>query len=94
MKKATKILFIDREYGEYLLIADILSQVRHVDYELIWCNQLDAALPQILSNEFDVALLDFFWGELSVRDLLNAAKVQAIRPPRPRALTVRSRRRS
>ncbi len=77
MKKATKILFIDREYGEYLLIADLLSQVRHVDYELIWCNQLDAALPQILSNEFDVALLDFFWGELSVRDLLNAAKVQA-----------------
>ena len=60
MEKAIKILFIDREYGEYLLIADILSQVRHVDYELVWCNQLDAALPQILSNEFDVALLDFF----------------------------------
>ncbi len=77
MEKAVKILFIDREYGEYLLIADILSQVRHVNYELVWCNQLDAALPQILSNEFDVALLDFFWGDLSVRDLLNAAKVQA-----------------
>ncbi|MES2822450.1 MAG: EAL domain-containing protein [Pseudomonadota bacterium] len=77
MEKAIKILFIDREYGEYLLIADILSQVRHVNYEVIWCNQLDAALPQILSNEFDVALLDFFWGDLSARDLLNAAKVQA-----------------
>jgi diguanylate cyclase len=77
MEKAIKILFIDREYGEYLLIADILSQVRHVEYELVWCNQLDAALSQILSNEFNVALLDFFWGELSVRDLLNAAKVQA-----------------
>lgn len=77
MEKTIKILFIDREYGEYLLIADILSQVRHVNYELVWCNQLDAALPQILSNEFDVALLDFFWGDLSVRDLLNAAKVQA-----------------
>lgn len=81
MESATKILFIDREYGEYLLIADILSQIRHVNYELVWWNQLETALPQILSNAYDVVLLDFFWGELSVRDLLNAAKVQANSTP-------------
>jgi diguanylate cyclase len=81
MEKAIKILFIDREYGEYLLIADILSQIRHVSYELVWCNQLELALSQILSNDFDVVLLDFFWGELSVRDLLNAARVQANSTP-------------
>jgi len=81
MESATKILFIDREYGEYLLIADILSQIRHVNYELVWWNQLETALPQILSNAYDVVLLDFFWGELSVRDLLNAAKVQANATP-------------
>jgi diguanylate cyclase (GGDEF)-like protein len=81
MEKAIKILFIDREHGEYLLIADLLSQVRHVNYELVWCNQLESALPQILSNEFDVVLLDFFWGDVSVRDVLNAAKVQANKTP-------------
>lgn len=81
MASATKILFIDREYGEYLLIADILSQIRHVNYELVWWNQLETALPQILSNAYDVVLLDFFWGEHSVRDLLNAAKVQANSTP-------------
>lgn len=81
MEKTIKILFIDREHGEYLLIADILSQVRHVNYELVWCNQLDQALPHILSNEFDVVLLDFFWGDASARDLLNAARVQANKTP-------------
>ena len=81
MDKPIKILFIDREYGEYLLIADILAQVRHVNYELLWWNQLETALPQILSNDFDVVLLDFFWGDLSVRDLLNSAKVQANTTP-------------
>jgi len=81
MEKAIKILFIDREHGEYLLIADILSHVRGVKYELVWCNQLETALPQILSNEFDVVLLDFFWGDLSARDLLNAAKLQANKTP-------------
>lgn len=81
MEKTIKILFIDREQGEYLLIADILAQVRHVTYELVWCGQLEVALPQILSNEFDVVLLDFFWGDKSARDLLNSAKVQANKTP-------------
>ena len=81
MDKTVKILFIDREHGEYLLIADILSHIRHTQYELVWCNQLEAALPHILSNEFDVALLDFYWGDNSARDLLNSAKVQANKTP-------------
>ena len=81
MDRAIKILFIDREHGEYLLIADILAQVRHVAYDLEWCNQLESALPMILSNEYDVVLLDFFWGDLSARDLLNTVKVQACKTP-------------
>lgn len=81
MERTIRILFIDREHGEYLLIADILSHVRNVSYELVWCDQLETAAPQILSNEFDVVLLDFFWGDLSARDLLNAVKVQANKTP-------------
>ncbi len=81
MERTIRILFIDREHGEYLLIADILSHVRNVSFELVWCDQLETAAPQILSNEFDVVLLDFFWGDLSARDLLNAVKVQANKTP-------------
>jgi diguanylate cyclase len=76
-----KILFIDREQGEYLLIAEILSHIRHVEYELVWCNDLDSALNKVLSQEFDVALLDYYWGRQSARDLLNAARVQACQTP-------------
>lgn len=81
MDKTIRILFIDREHGEYLLIADVLSQVRHVDYELVWCSQLEQALPEILSGHYDVVLLDFFWGDTSARDLLNQARIQANRTP-------------
>jgi len=81
MEKTIKILFIDREHGEYLLIADILSHVRNVQYELVWCDQLETAAPQILSNQYDVVLLDFYWGDLSARDLLNSVKVQANKTP-------------
>lgn len=81
MGNKVKILFVDREQGEYLLIAEILSHIRHVNYELVWCDQLDLALPRILSQEFDVVLLDYYWGEDSARDLLNAARVQACQTP-------------
>ncbi len=81
MTNNVKILFVDREQGEYLLIAEILSHIRQVNYELVWCDQLDAALPKILSQEFDVVLLDYYWGTESARDLLNAARVQACQTP-------------
>lgn len=81
MDKKIKILFIDREHGEYLLIADILSQVRHVEYQLTWCNQLEAALPKILSQDYDVVLLDYYWGGSSARDLLNAARGASLPNP-------------
>jgi diguanylate cyclase (GGDEF)-like protein len=81
MGNKVKILFVDREQGEYLLIAEILSHIRQVSYELVWCDQLDLALPKILSQEFDVVLLDYYWGEESARDLLNAARVQACQTP-------------
>lgn len=81
MERTIKILFIDREHGEYLLIADILSHVRNVNYELVWCDQLETAASKILSGEYDVVLLDFYWGDLSARDLLNSVKVQANKTP-------------
>lgn len=81
MTQKVRILFVDREQGEYLLIAEILSHIRHVEYELVWCNQLENALTQILSHEFDVVLLDYYWGEASARDLLNAARVQICHTP-------------
>ncbi len=74
MERTIKILFIDREHGEYLLIADILSQVRNVNYDLVWCDQLDTAASQILSNDFDVVLLDFFLGECNAPGLLKSRK--------------------
>ena len=81
MGNKVKILFIDRDQGEYLLIAEVLSQIQHAKYELVWCDQLDVALNKILSQEFDVALLDYYWGDANARDLLNAARVQACDTP-------------
>lgn len=76
-----RILFIDREQGEYLLVAELLSHIRHVDYDLVWCSSLVEALPLLLGDDFDVALLDYYWGRDSARDLLSMARVHACKTP-------------
>ncbi len=81
MEQNIKILLIDREQGEYLLVAELLSHIRDVHYELVWCSRLDEALPQILSNQYQVVLLDYYWGESTTRDLLNAARVHVCQTP-------------
>lgn len=81
MEKVIKILFIDREQGEYLLVADILSRIPHVHYQLTWCHQLVDAMSLIMSHEYDVVLLDFYWGEHNTRDLINTARLQACQTP-------------
>ena len=81
MEATVKILFIDREEGEYLLLADLLSRIDQCDYELIWHNRLDGALSAIFAYDFDLVLLDYYWGEETAQDLLGAAKTQACTTP-------------
>ncbi|MGD8177287.1 putative bifunctional diguanylate cyclase/phosphodiesterase [Marinimicrobium sp. ARAG 43.8] len=81
MDRIVKILFIDSEEGEYLLLADLLSQIHHTDYQLVWHNRLDGALPAIFDDDYDLILLDYFWRGDTARDLLTAARTQACTTP-------------
>jgi len=81
MAQKVKILFVDREQGEYLLVAELLAHVYEVDFELVWCNQLEEALPKILSQNYDVVLLDYYWGDITTRDLLDAARLNLCQTP-------------
>ncbi|MDQ2078384.1 bifunctional diguanylate cyclase/phosphodiesterase [Marinimicrobium sp. ABcell2] len=81
MDRIVKVLFIDSEEGEYLLIADLLSQIHHTDYQLVWHPRLEGALQAILADDYDLVLLDYYWGDENARELLKAAKTQACQAP-------------
>lgn len=81
MDNIVKILFIDREEGEYLLIADLLSQIHHTDYQLVWQSSLEGALAAIFADDYDLVLLDYYWENANARELLMAAKSQACQAP-------------
>ncbi len=81
MDDKTNILFVDREQGEYLLLADMLAQLTDVAYHITWQSKLEGVLHNILSGHYDLVILDYYWGERNVHELLNTARVQACTTP-------------
>ncbi len=81
MDTPIKILFVDREQAEYLLVGDLLRQVRHTRYELTWCDGLEYAMDELMTNRYDVVLLDYHWGAGNSRDLLEGARAMACKTP-------------
>src|SRR5690554_3730473 len=81
MDRIVKILFINSDESEYLLIAALLSEIHHADYQLVWHARLEGALQAILADDYDLVLLDYYWGDNNARELIRAAKSQASQAP-------------
>lgn len=78
---AIRILLIEQAHEEFLIIGRLLSEVMHTDYQLTWCDQLDDALEEVLSDCYDVVLLDYYCGDYRGCDLLRAAQAQGCKIP-------------
>jgi len=56
-----KVLLIDDDRQQFLLIGYLLSEFHDHDYRLIWCQEFEKGLQYIESNDCDVVLLDYHW---------------------------------
>jgi len=70
---AVRILLVDAEQAEYMLIAHLAAAIRPNLHQVSWCNRLDLALDAMLSGEYDVVLLDCQHDFEAARELLIAA---------------------
>ncbi len=57
-----KVLLVDDDRQQFLLIGYLLSEAHYDEYRLIWCQDLEKGLDHIESDECDVVLLDYHWG--------------------------------
>ena len=70
---AVRVLLVDAEQSEYMLIAHLAAAIRPGHHQVSWCNRLDRALDAMLSGEYDAVLLDYQHDLERARDLLVAA---------------------
>jgi FixJ family two-component response regulator len=70
-ERPLKVLLIEDDEDDYVLVRDLLHEVVSQDYELEWVQSCNAALETIRSREHDVCLLDYRLGHRSGLELLR-----------------------
>jgi PAS domain S-box-containing protein len=73
MKDQVRILLIDDDQEDYLIVSDMLAESENIRFELSWAQSYEAGLKAISRREHDVYLLDYFMGSHNGLDLLKQA---------------------
>ncbi|HEX8237556.1 MAG TPA: PAS domain S-box protein [Abditibacteriaceae bacterium] len=76
-----KILLIEDNEDDYLIVRDLLALVETQQYKLAWASTYDAGLQAMQSHQFDVLLVDYRLVERTGIEFLHEARQQGYRTP-------------
>jgi diguanylate cyclase (GGDEF)-like protein len=81
MMQPTRVLLVDDDEDDYLVVRDLLAEIRDVRYELEWVSSYEEALGKLSEGEHDVCLLDYRLGERNGLECLKEAVQKGYRVP-------------
>lgn len=81
MAKEIKLLLIDDDEEEYLIVKNVISHIKQHTYNLEWEGNYDEAIKKIFNNNYDLILLDYNLGAHSGHDLMNEIFSKGIKIP-------------
>ncbi len=73
MTDHVRILLIDDDQEDFLIVSDMLAEAENTRFRLDWVQTYEAGLEAISRQEHDVYLLDYFMGSHNGLDLLKKA---------------------
>ena len=77
----TKVLLIDDDEDDYVLVRKLLSQSSHSESSLQWVSKFEDGLAEVKGGGHDICLLDYQLGNRNGLELLNQAMSHGIRTP-------------
>jgi PAS domain S-box-containing protein len=80
-KTRCKVLLIEDDEDDYVLVRRLLSQVQGSEYELNWVATHDGALDAMNNGRHDVCLLDYRLGDRDGLELLHEFRSKGLRAP-------------
>lgn len=81
MKSIYKILLIDDDEDEFVILQDILLDIPESDYQIDWEDNYENALDTIQGNQYDVVLIDYRLGPETGISIIKKAQVKGIDIP-------------
>ena len=73
---STKILLIEDDQEDYLLLQKVLAKIPNARYELIWESCHVSGLARMLEGQHDLCLLDYLLGAQNGIALVKKARSQ------------------
>lgn len=71
--ETVEILLIDDDEDDYIIVKDLLSDIKHTKFNVEWESDYEQALEKIRQESYDVYLIDYRLGEKNGLDLLKEA---------------------
>ncbi|MGA2400486.1 MAG: histidine kinase [Syntrophobacteraceae bacterium] len=81
MTDHVRILLIDDDHEDLLIVSDMLAEAENTRFRLDWVQSYEAGLEAISRQEHEVYLLDYFMGSHNGLDLLKDAVARGCKAP-------------
>jgi PAS domain S-box-containing protein len=81
MALLSKILIIDDDEDDYIIMKHYLSKIDTFDYDVYWCNRFEDALLRIRDDEHDIYLIDQFLGKGEGIEIIDKARKEGCKKP-------------
>lgn len=76
-----EILLIDDDEDDYVIVKDLLSDIKHTRFNVEWEPDYEQALEKLKQESYDVYLIDYRLGERNGLDLLKEAMLMGCKSP-------------
>jgi len=81
IKDNIKILLIDDDEDEYIIIKELLLGIPHLSFDILWVDGYKNAIEMIGKHEHDLCLLDYRLGEVDGIEVMREFKKQGFNLP-------------
>lgn len=78
---SVKVLIIEDDEDDYVIMSHYLSKIKTVEYDVYWCNDFDEAEAEILKDEHDIYLIDHFLGKGEGIEIIEKIRARNILKP-------------
>ncbi|MDH3228209.1 MAG: ATP-binding protein [Alphaproteobacteria bacterium] len=80
-KRSFRVLMVDDDEDDYILTRSVLAEVEGSHYDLQWVSDLEAGFANLDSGDYDIILMDYYFGGRTGVEILREAIAEGCTTP-------------
>ncbi|MDH3193444.1 MAG: response regulator, partial [Acidimicrobiia bacterium] len=80
-KRSFRVLMVDDDEDDYILTRSVLEEVEGSHYDLQWISDIDAGFAKLDSGDYDIILMDYYFGGRTGVEILREAVAEGCTTP-------------